>query len=146
MVVDRQHAGRAHQQRVAIGRGLGHQLRADIAAGAGPVVDQERLLELLRELLGNDARDHIGGPASGKRHHDAHRLVGVAVVRGGGVCGVGQAWQDSKQYCAQADQALHLGVLWGREKWHFASIATQYSAVVEAKFYGPLLIWTNEFD
>jgi hypothetical protein len=47
--------------RVAVGRRRGHRLRADHAAGAGLVLDDDRLIELLGELLAHDPSDHVAG-------------------------------------------------------------------------------------
>ena len=44
----------------AVGRGLGHRVGADVAAGAGLVVDDERLAELFLQMVGDQAGDHVG--------------------------------------------------------------------------------------
>ena len=58
-------AGRRHQQRVAVGRGLGDRTRAGVAAGAGAVLDHDRLAERFRHLVADRARQHIGDPPAG---------------------------------------------------------------------------------
>ena len=61
------------QQGVAVGIGFGDDLGADIAAGAGAVVDDDRLAPFARQPIGDDARHDIGGAAGGKRHDEFHR-------------------------------------------------------------------------
>ena len=51
---------------------------ADIAAGAGVVLDIELLLEIFRQLLRDQPRHHVGRAAGRERHDDLHRLVGIA--------------------------------------------------------------------
>jgi hypothetical protein len=63
-------AGR-DQQRVAVGRRLGYRVDADHGAGAGLVLHQHGGAELLRQLLGEQARIGIGQPAGREGHHDA---------------------------------------------------------------------------
>ncbi len=75
---------RAHQQRVAVRRRLGDQVRADIASGACAVVDHDLLAERARQALGQRTADDIGGTAGRVRHHEADRLVGIVVGRGQG--------------------------------------------------------------
>ena len=50
-------------QRVAVGLGLGHQVRADGARGAGAVLDDHRLAPALRERVRDEAREHVRGRA-----------------------------------------------------------------------------------
>ena len=63
----------AMRKRVTV-RGRSHDdLGADIAAGAGPVFDDELLAEPLRQRLSNEARDDVGCIAGRKADDDAHR-------------------------------------------------------------------------
>jgi hypothetical protein len=70
-----------HQQQVAVGRGAGDVGSAEVAAGAGLVLHHERLPEELGELRAHDAGDLIGRAAGRERHHDAHGLRRIAVLR-----------------------------------------------------------------
>ena len=63
---------RHHQQRVAVGRRLRDRIGADDRAGAGPVLDDEGLLELFGEMLRDDARVDVGRTAGAERHDHAH--------------------------------------------------------------------------
>ena len=65
---------RHHQQRVAVGRGLGRHVGADAAAGARPVLDNDLLAQRLAELLGGHARQDVGRLAGRGRDDDAQRL------------------------------------------------------------------------
>ena len=49
--IDRHRGARRHQQRVAVGRGLGDRVDPDLLAGAGPVLDHERLADPLLPYL-----------------------------------------------------------------------------------------------
>ena len=51
------------KQRIAIGRGLGDEVGADVAARARTVLDEERLSPGLRELLGDQTHDDVVRPA-----------------------------------------------------------------------------------
>src|SRR5262249_29225021 len=55
-----------HEQRVAARRRPHARLRADIAAGARPVLDNELLTEPLRQPLTDQAGDNVGWSARGK--------------------------------------------------------------------------------
>jgi hypothetical protein len=79
---------REHQG-VAVGRRLHDVEPADAAAGAGLVVDDDRLAELLGELLADDAGDDVARPARGEGDDDADRLLGVRGERGPGERGGG---------------------------------------------------------
>ena len=81
--VDRERSRRAHQDRVTVGRGLGDDVGADIAARAGPVVDHHLLREAHGESLRDRARDDVGAAARGKGHDEADRLRGVGIGRRG---------------------------------------------------------------
>jgi hypothetical protein len=65
---------RAEADGVAIGRGLGHGVHADVAARAAAVVDEHRLAELFRHLLAHGARHQVGGAAGRVGHDEADRL------------------------------------------------------------------------
>ena len=65
--------GRDEADGVAIGRRRQNVLHADIAAGADVVLDHDRLAELLRQILAEEARDGIVGSAGGERNDEAHR-------------------------------------------------------------------------
>ena len=73
---------RHHQQRVAVGRRLGDLARADQRAGAGPVLDDERLLERFLQVLADDAGVDVGGPAGAERHDDLDGPRWVVLRRG----------------------------------------------------------------
>ena len=95
-------AGAGPHQGIAVGRGLGCLQRADIAAGARAVVDDEGLAQRLACPVEQDARDHVARAAAGKRndHLDRPRRVGLRVGRGAG--------EDRRQNgdCAQRKPAL----------------------------------------
>ena len=52
-------ARRDHQHRVAVGRGLRHQLRADDGIAAAAIVDDDRLPEEFRQARLEKTRDGI---------------------------------------------------------------------------------------
>ena len=80
---DRQVADRRKRQRVAVRRRLGAQLHADVAAGTGLVLDDEWLVECLREPVAGHSRERVGGTSGRKRHDDPHlmRRVGRLCMR-----------------------------------------------------------------
>ena len=80
--VDRERSRRAHQQRVAVGGALRDDVGADVAARAGPIVDQHLLREALGELLRDRARDDVGAAARRESDDEANRLGGVGLRRG----------------------------------------------------------------
>ena len=53
------------QQRVAVGGSAHDRLGGDIAAGAGPVLDDEWLAKPLRQPLTHQARDNVWHAAGG---------------------------------------------------------------------------------
>jgi hypothetical protein len=61
------------EQRAAIRLGARHGLRADIAAGAGAVVDKDGLPEHRRPGFRDEPRDDVVRPAGGERHDEADR-------------------------------------------------------------------------
>ena len=63
-------AGEAHQQRVAIGRGLGHRIRRQVAARAGFVFDHHRAAQLRAQHRGQRAGHGVGGAARRGAHQN----------------------------------------------------------------------------
>jgi hypothetical protein len=68
---------------MAVGRAFRRRLGADVAAGAGLVVDQHGLPEDRRKLLRDPARADVDRAARRRGRDDAHRL-GRIRLRGGG--------------------------------------------------------------
>src|SRR6185312_2297683 len=64
--------------RVAVGRGARDIDRADIAAGSGNVLDIELLAQPVGQLLGEEARHHVGRPARREGDDDLDRVIGVS--------------------------------------------------------------------
>src|SRR5882672_10466555 len=56
-------------------------LRADVARGAGAVLDDEHLTPFGRQLLTQEASQHVRYSAWGIRHDDPDRMAWVAVLR-----------------------------------------------------------------
>ena len=75
-LVDGEVADGGRADGVAVRRARGDRADADIAAGAGSVLDDEGLVENLVEPLAEDARQHVGRAAGRIRHDDLHRAVG----------------------------------------------------------------------
>ena len=73
-----------HQERIAVGGGLGREIGAEHAAGTGPVVDEDLLAEFLAELIGDDAADHVVAAAGRERNDQPDRPVRIIVGRGAG--------------------------------------------------------------
>ncbi len=69
------------QQRVAVRIGGGDVVPGEIAAGAGPVLDDDRLAERLLQIVGNLPREGVGGAAGHERDDELDRLVGVGALR-----------------------------------------------------------------
>jgi hypothetical protein len=74
--LDRQRRHRGEQQRVAVRRSLGHGRRAGDRAGAGTILDHNRLAENLSELLPELAGHDIGAAARRVRNHQCDRPRG----------------------------------------------------------------------
>ena len=68
--VDRERAGMAEQQRVAVGRGARDGARADGAAAAAAVVDDHLLVERVGQLLRHHARHGVDAAAGRIGHHE----------------------------------------------------------------------------
>jgi hypothetical protein len=106
--VGRQRAGRAYAQGVAVGRRLGDDRQADVAARARAVVHHHLLAELLVEPRDQHAHDRVGTAAGREGHHHADRLfreVGRRTsLRQGGGRGSHRQRQDD-----DAEQRKHRG-------------------------------------
>ncbi len=77
-----------YQQGIAIRRAPCYQLRADIAAGAGPVVHHHGLPEAAPQFRADHPRQGIGAAARRKGHYQADRPlreVGAEVGIGAGI-------------------------------------------------------------
>src|SRR3984957_2770272 len=74
-VVHRVHAHRVEQERVAVGRGARDGCGADVAGGAGAVLDQDRLAERLIEMSADDARQDVGRAAGRERDDEGERAI-----------------------------------------------------------------------
>ena len=66
---DRQRAGIAQHQRVAVGFAFGDRLGADRAAGARTVVDHDLLAKQFTHLVGDATADHRSAAARRERNH-----------------------------------------------------------------------------
>ena len=84
--------GDAEQQGVPVGRGLRHRICAYGSAGAGPILDNKRLAQARRELVGDDAREQVGRAARRKGRDDSYRFNGIGL----GVCKQRRQHQRSK--------------------------------------------------
>jgi hypothetical protein len=96
--IDRERAGVADEQRVAIGRGLANLVEGHDAGGTGLVVDHHRLLPAPLQRLAKRARHHVGPDAHRVRHddtHAAHREQRIARAQRGGGGGKRQRGQQS---------------------------------------------------
>ena len=93
---DRLRGVRGDEQRMAIGRRLGGDICGDGVRGAGAVLDDERLLQAVGELVGEHARDDVGAAAGRSADHDAHRL-GRVRLRERRAAGHHEAKQDAHQ-------------------------------------------------
>jgi hypothetical protein len=89
------------EQLVAVRRHLGRVFRADHAAGAAAIVDDDRLSQLRLHGLGRDARPGVGTAARGKGHDEADQAIGIS--GGGGLC-PHQAGSGQNRERAQAER------------------------------------------
>src|SRR5262249_1539707 len=79
-----QRRDRRNEKRVAVGLGRSDRLGADQRAGAGLVVDHDRLLERGGQRVADRAAEHVDQRARGIRHDQLDRLRRVRRLRGGG--------------------------------------------------------------
>ncbi len=76
---DAERAGRAEQQRIAVGIGCGCGLEADGGARAGAVLDDHLLAEACRHRLAGQPRHGVDRPARRERHDHLDRLVRIGL-------------------------------------------------------------------
>ena len=69
--------------RIAVGRRAHRAADAERAAGAGDILDQDRLPERLPHALAEHARQRIGRPAGGEWHDDGDRFRWIVLRTGG---------------------------------------------------------------
>ena len=74
-------AGGSHEERIAVGRGRGCQLRADHAVRARLVLHHERLAEERPDVFAEVARENVDPAAGGVRHDDPNRARGIGFLR-----------------------------------------------------------------
>ena len=100
---DRQARDHRHQERVAVGRRLGDERRADHRALAGLVVDDDVLAEPLAEIFGHHAGDDVGRAAGRVGHDELDGLArpGLRLCRQGGR-------QRGGDECAARDHAVSI--------------------------------------
>jgi hypothetical protein len=90
------------------------RIGADRAARARPVVDDHRLAERLLQVRLDDARHDVVEPAGRKRHHDAHRAVGIGLrLR----CGDATREQDGGHGMGEPAAAVKAETYLIREHW-----------------------------
>jgi len=73
----------AGEQRVAVAGRLGHLLRADVPAGARPVLDDDGLPVGRAQPIGDQAPEYVGRAAGRERHHQPDGSVWIILRRRG---------------------------------------------------------------
>jgi hypothetical protein len=96
---------------VAVAGRFRGELRADVAAGARAVVDDDLLPQHLRHPLSEDARDRVRIAAGGARDDHADRLRGIRLRDRGRRC-------DAREHDRCSDQAMagHVFIAGVRER------------------------------
>ena len=69
------------RQRVPVGRRVRRDFRADDAAGAAAVVDDDLLAQVLAQVRGDHAPDHVVAAAGRERNDEPHRLHRIVLRR-----------------------------------------------------------------
>ena len=83
-LADEMHGGRRRGrqvERVAVRRLAGDVLHGGEGAAAGPVLDHELLVELLGQVLGDQAREGVAAAARGGGDDDPDRPAGIVALR-----------------------------------------------------------------
>ena len=74
----------------AVGRRVHRHLGGEIISGAGLVLDRELLMQMLGQILPDQARANIGRPARRITDQPAYRVIGIVILgarHAGGGCG-----------------------------------------------------------
>ncbi len=95
------------QQGVAVGLGLGHEICADVASGAGFVLHNQRLAQHRLKPLGQHARQCGGAAAWGLRDDEFDGLLWPGARLGKGWRNAG-ACQRGRDNCRNDVRKLHL--------------------------------------
>ena len=92
------HASRAHQQGVAVGLGLGHDVGAHRASRTRAVVDHHGLAQDPGRAFGSRSCHQVIGAACRERHHQANGAGGPGIGGAGSPCsdGAGHAGQRQR--------------------------------------------------
>jgi hypothetical protein len=90
------------QHGVTIRRGLGDRVGAEIAAGAGAVLDQHRLADPFGQLVGEDPSHRIDAAARRERHHDADVARWIALAKG-----IARKAKSDEPHVERPDQPRH---------------------------------------
>ena len=93
--------GGMHQDGVTVRLCLGDRADAERAAGARPVLDHDRLVDLLRHLFEHDAADDVVGGTGGERHDRLHGALGPALRQHHALSAEHQR-ESRERACAQA--------------------------------------------
>ena len=86
-------------ERVAVGRRLRHEVRADHAAGAAAVLDDEAFLQLIGELRADQPAERVGAAAGAEGHDDLDGPRGVRLGERS------ETDEQNRQRSAQTDHA-----------------------------------------
>src|SRR5690606_17520312 len=103
-----------HQDRVAVGLGLGDNAAADIAAGAHAVVGDDALTPHFAQFLPDQASDDVSGATRGKGNDDGNGSFGPVGGKGGGgaqSCGKQGSGQQQGGAPQRAKTGIHINLL-----------------------------------
>ncbi len=115
-----------HEHRAVRRRGL-DRVGRDAADGAGTILDDHRLAERGRHLLGDDARDDVGGAARREADEDLDRLVDLVLRERGRGTGSGGAQREAGGEGREASFHVDLLLGAGRSLGALAARREQYS-------------------
>src|SRR5439155_19936461 len=101
--------GAGEPQGIAVGRRLGDHLRADRAVRARTVIDDDRLIELLRQSFRQNPGDEIHRTTRWKGDHDFHRTA-LRAHRSGEQDEAGDARDEESKPLVHGSSARHCRV------------------------------------
>src|SRR5690349_7571813 len=67
----------AYHQRISVGLGLRHKIRADIAAATRTILDNKGLAKTLVKFLPDHASEYVGSATRHEGHDDAHGALRI---------------------------------------------------------------------